>query len=107
MSKLRIHNSERDSATRITQKCPDDFANDDAGEAEHLAAMDKWTNDFYDSHPGASLGDWERARHQFWIDNNCTAALQRYQDAKTGKANPATMEQIHNGVLDAINDHTP
>ncbi|MBU6415102.1 hypothetical protein KGQ34_02585 [Patescibacteria group bacterium] len=102
MPKIRTNTSS--IAPRIFSKCPDDFANDDAGEAEYLAAINKWTNNFYDSHPGASLGDWGRARHQFWVENNCTAALQRYQEAKSGKADPATMEQIHNGIQDAIND---
>lgn len=81
-------------SSNITQKCPDDYAKDDAGSAEYLAAMDKWTNDFYDAHPGATLSDWSVARYQFWVDNNCTAALQRYQEAKEGKADPATMERI-------------
>ncbi|MBU6415113.1 hypothetical protein KGQ34_02640 [Patescibacteria group bacterium] len=90
------------SASRITQKCPDDFANDDAGEAEYLAAINKWTNNFFDSHPGASLGDWERARHQFWVDNHCVVALQRYQEAKSGKADPAIMKLIKDAVQKAV-----
>lgn len=72
-----------------TQKCPDDYANDDAGSAEYLTATDKWTNDFYDSYPGATLSDWSAARIQFWKDNNCTAVLQRY---KEGKADPVTID---------------
>ena len=91
----------------IGAKCPDAYANDDAGSAEYLAATDKWTNDFYDAHPGASLTDWSAARHQFWLDNDCTAALQRYEDAKAGKADPATMERIQSGIEDAVNNPTP
>ena len=83
-------------------KCPDDYADDDAGSAAYVAATNKWTNDFYDAHPGATLADWSAARYQFWLDHHCTAALQRYQDAKDGKANPATMEWISND-LRAIN----
>ncbi len=66
-------------------RCPDDYATDDAGSAEYLASMDKWTNDFYDAHPEASLSDWANARKQFWVNNNCTPALQRYEQAKNNK----------------------
>jgi hypothetical protein len=73
----------RGSTTKsATPRCPDDYANDDAGSAEHLASMDKWTNDFYDAHPGATLSDWSAARYQFWVDNNCSKAIERYRKAK-------------------------
>ncbi len=73
----------------VIQKCPDDYGTNDAGSAEYMAAMNKWTNAFYDSHPEATLEDWAEARHQFWIINNCTAALQRYKEYNEMKANPA------------------
>lgn len=82
-------------------KCPDDFPQGDAGEAAQLASINKWTNDFYDAHPGASIGEWAEARHQFLIDNHCTAALQRYEQAKAGKADPATMERINTTLQEA------
>lgn len=66
-------------------RCPDDYGTDDAGSAEYLAATDKWTNEFYDTHPGATLSDWAKARYQFWVDNNCTLALQRYEQAKNNE----------------------
>ena|SRR5258708_2401280 len=59
-------------------KCPDDYAT----ENEQMAAVDLWTNEFYDQHPGATLSGWSAARHKFWVDNNCTAALKRYEEAK-------------------------
>lgn len=71
----------RTSAAVKTAICPDDYAS----EQDQVAATDAWTNIFYDSHPGASLGDWARARHQFYIDNNCTAALQRYNETTNSK----------------------
>ena len=79
-------------------KCPDDYGTDDAGSAEYVAATNKWTNDFFDANPGASLSDWAEARHQFWVDNHCTAALESYEQAKAGKADPETMEMI-DGIL--------
>lgn len=74
--------------TLITQKCPDDYKTDDAGSAEYLAATNAWTNDFFDTHPDATPTDWALARQQFWVDNNCTAALQRYTKYKESGGYP-------------------
>ncbi len=63
-------------------KCSDDYPNTDTGSAEYIADFDKWTNDFYDKHPGATLFDWSKARYQFWVDNDCTASLEGYEEAK-------------------------
>jgi len=87
-------NNKTPEQERIYQKCPDDYATDDAGSAEYIAATNKWTNDFYDAHTGASLSDWSVARYQFWVENNCFAALERYKIAKEGKADSATMQRI-------------
>lgn len=86
--------------------CPDDFPQGDAGEAAQMAAIDKWTNDFYDANPGASLTAWSAARYQFWVDNNCTAALKRYSEYQAGNADPATMQRVHDGIQEAIDAHT-
>jgi hypothetical protein len=58
--------------------CPDDYATAD----DQTAGMVAWENHFFDQHPDASLTDMAEARHQFYIDHNCTAALQRYNEAK-------------------------
>jgi hypothetical protein len=91
--------------TTTTLKCPENFPETDAGDEERLAAMNKWTNDFYDSHPGSTLSQWAEARHQFYIANNCTKSLEKYEQAKAGKADPADMEQINNGIQEAINNN--
>ena len=69
-------------APNTLSKCPDDYADTDTGFNEKMADMNKWTNDFYDNHPSATLGDWNKARYQFWIDNHCVEALKRYEEAK-------------------------
>ena len=69
-------------ASNKLSRCPDDYADTDAGFNEKMADMNKWTNDFYDNHPNATLGDWNKARYQFWVDNKCTKALERYNQAK-------------------------
>jgi len=71
------------SALKKLSKCPDDYPDTDAGLNEKMVDMNKWTNDFYDNHPGSTLGDWNKARYQFWVDNKCTKAIERYNQAKT------------------------
>jgi len=86
----------------IHQKCPDEYGTDDAGSAEYLADFDKWTNSFYDKHPGASLSEWSKARYQFWIDNDCIKAIQSYKEAKEGNADPVIMDGIENNIKEVL-----
>jgi hypothetical protein len=82
--------------------CPEDFPDTDAGDADHTAAINQWTNAFYDAHPKATLSEWAAARHAFYVDNHCAVALQRYEEAKEGNADPAAMERVKNGIQQAI-----
>ncbi len=84
-----------------TPVCPDDFGTDDAGSAQYVASVDAWTNSFFDSHPDASMTDWAEARHQYWIDNNCKATLQSYEDVKAGKVDPKKMEMVESILREA------
>lgn len=65
-----------------------------------------WTNEFYDLHPGATLSDWSGARYQFWVENNCTAALQRYEEVRAGKMDSVITEQIKGGMQKATDKPT-
>lgn len=65
------------------QRCPDEYGTSTTETAQYEEDFTLWTNDFYDTHPGATLGDWNRARYQFWIENGCTEAIQRYYEAKS------------------------
>ncbi len=75
-------------------KCPDQYPNTDAGSAEYLVDFNAWTNDFYNKNPQAGLSDWSQARYQFWVDNDCTESIRRYNEAKNGMANPDQMKLI-------------
>lgn len=75
-------------------KCPDDYPDTDIGLADKMADIDKWTNNFYDTHPNATLSDWSKARYQYWIDNDCKEALERYKKVKDGNADPTKMNLI-------------
>lgn len=83
------------------QKCPDEYANKDSN--EYQKDLDKWTNQFYDTHPSATLSDWNKARYQFWVDNDCKEALQRYKEAKDGNADPNKMKIIEDTIQETIN----
>lgn len=85
----------------IHQKCPDEYGTDDAGSAEYLADFDKWTNNFYEKHPGAILADFSNARFQFWENNNCIQAIQRYREAKEGNVDHIIMDEIENSIKKA------
>lgn len=89
-------------ALQIHAKCPDEYPNTAAGSQEYIADTNKWTNDFFDSRPGATLSDWSKARYQFWVDNNCQEAIKRYNDAKNGKGDQQTLKQIENTVRESI-----
>jgi hypothetical protein len=68
---------------QVHQKCPNEYGIDTTGSTQYQEDFDLWTNNFYDTHPGATLGDWNKARYQFWVDNDCTEAIQRYYEAKS------------------------
>jgi hypothetical protein len=76
-------------------KCPDDYTTSE----EQMTAMNDWTNNFYDTNPSATLSDWSKARYQFWVDNKCTKAIERYNEAKSGKADPETMNFIKETII--------
>ncbi|MEK7089142.1 MAG: hypothetical protein AAB913_03370 [Patescibacteria group bacterium] len=86
-------------------KCPEDYAETDAGDIERLAAIDKWTNEFYDKNPGASLVAWSEARRDFWVDNNCVETLRKYDEAKSGTADPVKMKLIEDTIKETIEEH--
>ncbi len=94
-----INNSKiKTSEQAKVQKCPDDYdRSTDAGEAEWADDLKKWSDNL-DLNPNANLGDWAKARHQFYIDNNCTEALKRYEQAKNGTADPARMKLINDSI---------
>ncbi|MCX6717763.1 MAG: hypothetical protein NTU76_03775 [Candidatus Taylorbacteria bacterium] len=84
------------------QKCPDEYGTTTAETTQYQIDFDKWTNNFYDSHHGATLSDWSKARYQFWIENGCTEAIQRYNEAKDGKADPVIMNEIKDNIQESI-----
>lgn len=83
------------------QKCPDEYANTEVGTIEYKTDIDKWTNSFYDSHPGSTLSDWSKARYQFWVANGCVAALRRYEEGLNGK-DPDKIKLINDTIKETV-----
>jgi len=90
------------SPPKILAKCPEDYPDTDVGFKAKTTAMDDWLNDFYDKNPGASLSEMAKARYQFYMDNNCSDTLERYFEAKEGKADPAEMKIIRDTIQQEI-----
>jgi len=84
------------------QKCPEDYGSDDESITQKNADFDKWTKEFYENYPDASLSDLSEARYDFYVKNNCVVAIKRYNDAKNGKADPEDMAIIDKVIDDAI-----
>ena len=64
-------------------KCPDDYATFE----ESSAAFDEWLVAYLETNPRASVPEMTEARKQFYIENNCTAALERFEEGE--RANEA------------------
>lgn len=60
-----------------TLKCPESYPENEAGTKEYRDALTAWTSEFFEKHPQASMSDWSMAKSQFWLDNNCTMAIER------------------------------
>lgn len=58
-------------------KCPDDYADTDAGTAEYRNALIDWTSEYLKANPKATMSDWSKAKLDLWRENNCGEALER------------------------------
>lgn len=81
-------------------KCPDEYETSE----ELLASLTRWTDDFYDKNPDASIGDWADARQVFYRQNDCKEALQRSADYDSGNADPVAKKRIDDAVDKALLD---
>jgi hypothetical protein len=72
-----VYKSSTPKKSFVHQKCPEEYAENDAGIAEYEKVMVAWTLDYLKTHPEATMSDWAKAKTQLWTDNNCVVALQR------------------------------
>ena len=73
-------------------KCPDEYANDATSSDKYSVAINKWTDNFNNEHPDATIADWSKARYQLWVDNKCTSAIEIYNEAQAGKATKVSLD---------------
>lgn len=78
-------------------KCPDEYATSE----ESITAFQRWTNEFYDQNPNATLAEYGEARHTFYEEHNCIEALKRQDEYYTGNADPETLKVIEEAIREA------
>ena len=78
--------------------CPDNFKNSE----EKTTAFENWINDFYDNNPNATIAEMSKARRNFYIKNNCTEALKRYEDYKAGNVDKETQQNIERIIKEEV-----
>jgi hypothetical protein len=84
--------------TKDNLLCPSQYRTAEAS----VAGFQKFSNDFYASHPNATPGDMLQARLDFYTSHHCTQELEAYKQADEGKADPDTMARIDAGIQESI-----
>lgn len=75
-------------------KCPSAYPTAE----EATASFQTFSNNYYTSHPGASVSDLLKARYDFYVSHNCTQELDAYKQAQDGTADPGTMGRIDEAI---------
>jgi len=85
--------------------CPDDFKDSE----KEIASFSKWTDEFYQNNPNATIKEMSQARVAFWRENNCKEALKRYDDYMAGNADEETKQLIETATKETMikNQVTP
>jgi hypothetical protein len=102
---LYFHKSSTLKPTPTIFKCPEKYAETDAGTTEYRNALIDWTTEFFKTQPNATMSDWSMAKTQLWVDNNCTVAIERSKlSGKVADLKP--WEKVDYEVQNAINNTT-
>ena len=85
--------------------CPDDFKDP----KQEIASFSEWVKEFTEKYPNATNSDLSKARRDFYIENNCTEALKRYDDYMAGNVDEKTKKLIEMVIKEEIitNQRTP
>lgn len=71
-------------------RCPDEYTNSQ----DRIKAFDMFVSAFFEINPGATYADLVQARHDFYVEFNCTEALRRESDYRHGKVDPEMQASI-------------
>ena len=88
----------------VSQKCPEDYADTVAGNAERVTAADQWSDNFHNQNPNASLADMAKARYEFYVKNNCDATLEKFYEMKAEKTDTPEMTIVRETMQEEIQD---
>lgn len=94
VSAIFFYFGQNEEVTLTHPVCPDDYPDTDAGSDMRVADTDVWTNTFFDNNPDATIDDWGEARREYWGENNCTLALERYEAAVSGEADTSDIQRM-------------
>ena len=70
--------------------CPDDFKDS----KQEIASFTAWVKEFTEKYPNATNSDLSKARRSFYVENNCTETLKRYDDYMAGNVDKETQQLI-------------
>lgn len=79
-------------------RCPDYYQNSQ----DRLKAFDMFVSAFYELHPGATYADLSQARHDFYVEFKCTAALKRESDYLSGNLDEETKQAVQRVMSDTF-----
>jgi hypothetical protein len=89
-----FHLHSKNQITVSDLRCPEDYKTD----KDMDYALEVFSGDFYSRNPDANIGDWAKARQEFYISHNCTKTLQAIEDYKNGEANPTTKKIVDDSI---------
>lgn len=58
---------------------------------------------FFEINPGATYADLAQARHDFYVEFNCTDALKRESDYQSGNLDPETKQAVEKIINQTFN----
>src|SRR3989344_7787238 len=79
-------------------RCPDTYANSQ----DRIKGFDMFVSAFFEINPGATYADLAQARHEFYVEYNCTEALKRESDYLNGRLDEETEQAIERVMSDAF-----
>lgn len=78
--------------------CPDDFKDSN----QKVASFSKWVKEFTEKYPNATDSDLSEARKNFYIENNCTEELKRYNEYVSGNVDQETSQLTQQEMKEGI-----
>lgn len=79
-------------------RCPDEYQNSE----DRIKGFDMFVSAFFEINPGATYADLAQARHEFYVEFNCTEALKRESDYLSGNVDPETQASIERVMDEAF-----